>query len=234
MLTVENLSVYYGDMMALEDLNLDVSEGQIVSLLGSNGSGKTTLIRAISGLLKPKRGRITFDGLPIEKATPHAIVHAGLIQVPEGRKLFPEMTVLENLELGGYNARARASIPKSLEHVFSLFPVLKNRRHQIAGTLSGGEQQMVAIARGLMALPKLLVLDEPSLGLAPLIVDKIFETIQQVAQERITVFLVEQNVHQALSLSNWAFVLENGRIVLKGSGAALLANQHVKDAYLGL
>ena len=234
MLRVENLSVYYGDMMALSRVDIDVEMGEIVALLGSNGAGKTTLINTVSGLLRPRTGSIKFQHVSIEKAPPHAIVQAGLVQVPEGRRLFPDMTVLENLELGAYTKQARKTLQTTLESVFYLFPFIAKRKSQIAGTLSGGEQQMVAIARGLMALPKLLILDEPSLGLAPIVVQRIFETIREIRSKGLTVFLVEQNVRQALVLSNRGFVLENGQITLSGEGSQLLKDDHVREAYLGI
>jgi branched-chain amino acid transport system ATP-binding protein len=234
MLNIENLSVYYGDMMALSRVDIDIENGEIVALVGSNGAGKTTLINTISGLIRPKTGSIKFQNISIERAQPHAIVQAGLVQIPEGRRLFPDMTVLENLELGAYTKQARKALQTTLEYVFSLFPYITQRKNQIVATLSGGEQQMLAIARGLMALPALLILDEPSLGLAPIVVQTIFKTIHEIRSKGLTVFLVEQNVRQALLLSNRGFVLENGKITLSGEGPQLLKDDHVREAYLGI
>jgi branched-chain amino acid transport system ATP-binding protein len=234
MLNIENLSVFYGDMMALSHLDLTVGKGQIIALLGANGVGKTTLINTICGLLRPRTGSIVFEGVRLDQEPPHRIVELGLVQVPEGRRLFPRMTVFENLEMGAYTKRARTSLQASLERVFALLPRLQERKDQIAGTLSGGEQQMVALGRGLMALPKLLILDEPSLGLAPLIVEAIFKTVREIKEDGITILLVEQNVRQVLGFCDYAFVLENGRITLSGQGSQLLQNEHVRAAYLGL
>jgi branched-chain amino acid transport system ATP-binding protein len=233
MLRIENLQVAYGKVQALWGVSLDIDSGQIVALVGANGAGKTSLLKTISGLLRPVSGSIIFEGKPLEQATPTEIVHLGLIHVPEGRKLFPEMTVLDNLLLGAYctpvNQRGQR-----LEQVFAVFPVLEARRSQIAGTLSGGEQQMVAIGRGLMAAPKLLMLDEPSLGLSPFLVEEMFQVVEEVNRLGVTVLLVEQNTEHALSIAHKGFVMESGRIALSGSGTELLANPEIRKAYLGL
>jgi len=233
MLRIENLQVAYGKVQALWDVSLTIEAGQIVALVGANGAGKTSLLKTISGLLRAASGSVTFEGKPLGQATPTQIVHHGLIHVPEGRKLFPEMTVLENLLLGAYctpvDQRGRR-----LEQVFVVFPVLKERRSQVAGTLSGGEQQMVAIGRGLMAAPKLLMLDEPSLGLSPFLVEEMFEVVEEVNRLGVTVLLVEQNTQHALSIAHKGFVMESGRIALSGAGTELLANPAVRKAYLGL
>ena len=233
MLTIENLEVAYGRAQVLWGVTLTISEGEIVALVGANGAGKTTLLKTISGITKPKAGTITFKGTSLEHASSRAIVQQGVVHIPEGRRLFPEMNILENLLMGGYMS-PQSERQKRLEQVFTLFPVLKEREKQIAGTLSGGEQQMVALARGLMAGPKLLMLDEPSLGLAPLVVEKIFEAVERIHQEGVTVLLVEQNVHEALGLANRGYVLENGKIALEGAGQDLLKNEHVRAAYLGI
>ena len=234
MLEVSSLEVRYGDLVALSGLDLSVQGQQIVALLGSNGVGKTTLINTISGVIRPTQGNITFEGTKLDKEPAHRIVELGIVQVPEGRRLFPQMTVLENLQMGAYALRARSRVTKSIKFVFDLLPRLKERTSQLAGTLSGGEQQMVALARGLMANPRLLILDEPSLGLAPLVVQTIFDTIKEVRATGITVLLVEQNVRQVLSFCDRAFVLEDGRISLEGNGIELLENPHVREAYLGM
>ena len=234
LLELNNVTTKYGDLTAIRDVSLSVQEGHIISIVGSNGAGKTTLLNTISGVLPCAGGTISFAGKAINKLQPHEIVNQGIIQVPEGRLLFPDMTVLENLELGAFNFRSRKEIPSLLEVVYSYFPKLKTREGQLAGTLSGGEQQMVAIGRGLMAKPKLLMLDEPSLGLSPLIVSTVFETIQKIKSDGITVLLVEQNVMQSLMISDDVYVLENGSIVLNGQGKDLLNNPRVREAYLGL
>jgi branched-chain amino acid transport system ATP-binding protein len=234
MLRVEGISVFYGDIQALWDISLEVEEGEIVSLIGSNGAGKSTTVRTIAGLLHPRRGSIFFQGRPIERRPPHEIVALGISQTPEGRHLFPRMSVVENLELGAYPRHARAERAQSLEHVFQLFPPLEGRRGQLVGTMSGGEQQMVAIGRSLMARPRLLLVDEPSLGLAPQLVEELFRALQAVNRKGVTVLLVEQNVRHALEISNRAYVLESGAIVLQGKGRDLLKEDYVKRAYLGL
>jgi branched-chain amino acid transport system ATP-binding protein len=221
-------------MEALSEVSFEIEEGQIVSMVGSNGAGKSTTLSTISGILRCSLGSIEFLGNQIAHLPPHKIVELGIVQIPEARLLFPDMTVLENLELGAFNSNARQEKKENLEVVFELFPVLQARKNQLSGTLSGGEQQMVAIARGLMAKPKLLMLDEPSLGLAPILVKRVFKTVAEIQTHGITVFLVEQNVFHSLSISDRAYVLENGRIVLGGEGKALLENPKVREAYLGI
>jgi branched-chain amino acid transport system ATP-binding protein len=233
MLAVEKLQVAYGKVQALWDVTLEVPDGEVVALVGANGAGKTTLLKTVSGILRRQSGSITYDGKHIEEASPPEIVKHGVVQVPEGRKLFPEMTVTDNLLMGAYTI-SQSERPQRLERVFSVFPVLKERQKQIAGTLSGGEQQMVAIGRGLMAGPKLLMLDEPSLGLAPLLVEEVFRVITEINRLGVTVLLVEQNTQHALTLAHKGFVMELGRIALSGSGSELLANSNVRKAYLGL
>ncbi|MGA2316836.1 MAG: ABC transporter ATP-binding protein [Thermodesulfobacteriota bacterium] len=233
MLAVEKLQVAYGKVQALWDVTLEVTDGEIVALVGANGAGKTTLLKTVSGLLRRQSGSITYDGKHIEEASPPEIVKHGVVQVPEGRKLFPEMAVIDNLLMGAYTI-PQSERPQRLERVFSVFPVLKERQKQIAGTLSGGEQQMVAIGRGMMAGPKLLMLDEPSLGLAPLLVEEVFRVITEINRLGVTVLLVEQNTQHALTLAHKGFVMELGRIALSGSGSELLANSNVRKAYLGL
>jgi branched-chain amino acid transport system ATP-binding protein len=233
MLDVKNIDVYYGDAQALWDVSFSVKQGEIVTLVGSNGAGKSTTLKAISGLVPPSSGEIRLEGNRIDQAPAHSIVEMGIAQIPEGRRLWPGLSVQENLELGAYIPAARTVRGETMEWVFQLFPLLRKRRAQLAGTLSGGEQQMLAIGRGLLSRPKLLILDEPSLGLAPLLVDEVFETIQKINGEGMTILLVEQNVNVALAISNRGYVLETGRIVISGSGKDLLADEHVKTAYLG-
>jgi branched-chain amino acid transport system ATP-binding protein len=233
MLAIEKLQVAYGKVQALWDVTLGVPDGEIVALVGANGAGKTTLLKTVSGLLRRQSGSITYDGKHIEEASPPEIVQHGVVHVPEGRKLFPEMTVIDNLLMGAFTV-PQSERPQRLERVFGVFPVLKERRKQIAGTLSGGEQQMVAIGRGLMGGPKLLMLDEPSLGLAPILVEEVFRVITEINRLGVTVLLVEQNTQHALSLAHRGFVMELGRIALSGSGSELLANTNVRKAYLGL
>ena len=235
MLTLNEIEVYYENIQALWKVSLRVARGEIITIVGSNGAGKSTILRTISGLIKPKRGRIEFDGIRIEQLDPDEIVRLGISMVPEGRELFPRMTVLENLQLGAaYVEEAYAQTAQSLDWIFNLFPILKERSAQLAGTLSGGEQQMLAIGRALMSRPKILLLDEPSLGLAPLVVSEMFRTIHQINQEGLTILLVEQNVRLSLGISQRAYVLENGRFVMEGPGKELIENRHVKEAYLGL
>jgi branched-chain amino acid transport system ATP-binding protein len=234
LLELQDVEVAYGDLPALRGVSLEVEEGETLSVVGANGAGKTTMLRAISGLLRPRAGRILLDGARLDRMPSHVIVARGVVQVPEGRKIFPGLTVKENLELGSYVAAARAHRRQSLARVLGLFPRLAERQRQAAGTMSGGEQQMLAIGRALMARPRILMLDEPSLGLAPIIVQEIFRIIGEINRLGATVLLVEQNTRQALSLSRRGYVLENGRIALEGSGAELLGNEHVRRAYLGM
>ena len=234
MLRASGLDVFYGDVQVLWDVSFEVKKGEIVALIGANGSGKTTTLATLSSLLKPRKGAVEFEGRPIHTLSPHDMVTLGIAHVPEARRLFPEMSVRENLLLGALTPDAKRSRPEMLEKVYALFPRLKEREKQQAGTLSGGEQQMAAIARGLMSKPRLLMLDEPSLGLSPLLVGEIFRVIGEVHQAGVTVLLVEQNVFKTLSVADRAYVLENGRIVLEGTGADLLANPHIRQAYLGI
>jgi branched-chain amino acid transport system ATP-binding protein len=233
-LRVEALEVAYGKIQALWGISVEIPEGQIVAVVGANGAGKTTMLKTLSGLLRPMAGRISLDDRRIDLLSPAEIVGLGVVHVPEGRKLFPEMTVLDNLLVGGYPAGARPRRPQRLEHVFTVFPRLAERRRQLAGTLSGGEQQMVAIGRGLMAGPRILMLDEPSLGLAPIMVQEMFGVIAEINRTGVTVLLVEQNTEHALALAHRGFVLESGRVALSGTGRELLASPQVREAYLGL
>jgi branched-chain amino acid transport system ATP-binding protein len=234
MLEVESINVFYGDAQALWDVSFTVSRGEIVILVGSNGAGKSTTLKAISGLVPPVTGEIRFEGTRIDRVQAYRIVEMGIAHIPEGRRLWPGLTVRENLELGAYIKAARSVKRETMEWVFRLFPRLGERMGQLAGTLSGGEQQMVAIGRGLLSKPKLLILDEPSLGLAPLLVGEVLETIQKINREGVTILLIEQNVNRALTISTRCYVLELGRIVLSGTGKDLLADERVKTAYLGL
>ena len=234
LLELRGVEVAYVDLPALRDVSVSLEAGETLSVVGANGAGKTTMLRAISGLMRPRAGQILLDGERLDSLPSHAIVGRGVVQVPEGRKIFPSLTVLENLELGSYIAAAKARRREGLEQVFGLFPRLKERESQAAGTLSGGEQQMLAIGRALMARPRVLMLDEPSLGLAPIMVREIFRIIGEINRLGMTVLLVEQNTRQALALSQRGYVLENGRVVLEGSGAELLGNEHVRRAYLGM
>jgi branched-chain amino acid transport system ATP-binding protein len=234
MLQVHNLRVAYGDVVAVQDAPLRVDAGEIVALVGSNGAGKTTLLKAISRVLPIAGGEAIFDGKRLNDLRPAAVVGLGLIQVPEGRKLFPQMTVQENLELGSFSSGAKPRRAETIEEVFALFPRLRERRTQLAGTLSGGEQQMCAIGRGVMARPRLLILDEPSWGLAPVVVLQILEVVREIRRRGVAVLLVEQNVRNALQLADRAYVMENGRIALEGPARELLANDDVRRAYLGL
>jgi branched-chain amino acid transport system ATP-binding protein len=233
LLEIGSLSVYYGAIHALKGISFYIKKGEIVTLIGANGAGKSTTINTISGLLKPKKGAITFEGKRIDRLLPHKIVKFGISQAPEGRKIFPNLSTLENLELGAYCRTDKEEIKKDLDRVFTLFSRLKERAKQNAGTLSGGEQQMLAIGRALMSHPKLLLLDEPSLGLAPILVKSIFNTILEINQQGTTILLVEQNAHMALQIAHRGYVLETGRIVLEDTAQSLLSNQQVKDAYLG-
>jgi len=233
-LQLENVNTHYGLVQALRNVSFSVIQGQVVSIIGSNGAGKTTTLNTISGVFQCSSGTIQFLGRRIDRMPPHQIVELGLIQVPEGRLLFPYMTVSENLELGAFAREARKELKASYETVFELFPILEQRKFQLAGTLSGGEQQMLAIGRGLMAKPKLLMLDEPSIGLGPLIVEQVFQTIKEINQRGISVLLVEQDVFQSLAIAHRACVLENGAIVLEGDGKEVLNNPQVKEAYMGI
>lgn len=234
MLSVSNIDVFHGDLQALWNVSFEIKEKEIVAIVGSNGAGKTTTLKTVSGLQRPKCGAITFLGRRIDGAPPSSIVAQGLAHVPEGRYLFPYMSVLENLEMGAYAYEARKRRHETLDWVFQLFPVLKEREKQLAGTLSGGEGQMLAIGRGLMSKPKLLMLDEPSLGLAPRLVLQIFDILMKINEEGVTVLLVEQNVRRALEIAHRGYVLETGRIVREGEGKKLLENEHVKKAFLGI
>jgi branched-chain amino acid transport system ATP-binding protein len=234
LLRLDGLEVGYGALTAVRDVSLEVGTGEVVALIGANGAGKTTTLKAITGLLLLRRGRMTLDGERLDGLSPARVVGRGIAHVPEGRQLFPTMTVRENLELGAAGRESRMRRAETLAWVLRLFPRLAERAGQLAGTLSGGEQQMCAIGRGLMARPRLLMLDEPSLGLAPVIVKQIFENLAQINREGTTILLVEQNVGRALGLAHRAYVLESGRIVLSGTSAELLASPHVKQAYLGL
>jgi branched-chain amino acid transport system ATP-binding protein len=233
LLSVADLSVFYGDIQVLWNASFRVEQGEIVTMLGPNGAGKTTLMNTISGLLRPAGGSIRFENQSLERRPPYRIVELGVVQVPEARQLFPEMSVAENLDLGAYLPAARARRAVSLAWVEELFPILAERRRQLAGTLSGGQQQMLAIGRALMAHPRLLMLDEPSLGLAPQVVVDLVKAVTRIHQQGIAVLLVEQNVHQALSIAHRAYVLETGRVVHEGSPDQLLADPHIQAAYLG-
>jgi len=233
-LEISDLNVFYGDAQALFGISFHVKEREIISIIGSNAAGKTTTIKTISGILRSKSGNMIFNGRNIEKLPPDQVVEAGIVQVPEGRQLFPAMTVLENLEMGSFTARAKQGRSKSLRKVYEFFPKLEERSDQLAGTLSGGEQQMLAIGRGLMSLPKIMMFDEPSLGLAPIVVKEIFKIAKEINVQGTTVLLVEQNVFHALSMSDRAYVLENGHITLEGKGTELLHNENIKKAYLGI
>src|SRR4030042_4024558 len=231
MLQLIDVHISYGPIKALKGIDIEVEHGEIVCLIGSNGAGKSTTLMTISGILRPFTGDIIFNGKSIKGIPPHRIVEMGISQVPEGRRVFPKLTIKENLEMGGFSNRG--NFESSLKMAYNLFPILKERYKQMAGTLSGGEQQMLAIGRALMSHPKLLLLDEPSLGLAPIIVSKIFKTIKEIRSEGVTVLLVEQNAKAALKLSNRGYVLENGRLALQGTGEELLRNEKVRKAYLG-
>jgi branched-chain amino acid transport system ATP-binding protein len=234
MLKVDKLGFAYGDLKVLWDIDLTVNQGEIVTLVGSNGAGKSTTLKNLSRLVSWTSGAVMFEGEDLSKLEPHQVVERGVVQVPEGRKIFPEMTVLENLRMGSFIRSVRKDRQSNIDRAFALFPRLKEREKQLGGTLSGGEQQMLAIARGLMSNPRLLMLDEPSLGLSPLLVKSIFKTIQDINKQGVTVLLVEQNVYQSLRIAHRAYVLETGRVVLSGPGAELLGNDHVKKAFLGM
>jgi len=234
MLEVKSLDVFYGDVQVLWDVNFEVKQGEVVALIGANGSGKSTTLATISSLLTPKRGSVTFEGQPLHTRAAHEIISLGIAHVPEARRLFPDMTVEENLLLGALTPEAKKTRPEMLEKVYTLFPRMRERAKQLAGTMSGGEQQMAAIGRGLMSKPRLLMLDEPSLGLSPLLVGDIFRVVEEVHKQGVTVLLVEQNVFKTLTIADRAYVLENGQIVHSGTGKDLLNDEHVKKAYLGL
>jgi branched-chain amino acid transport system ATP-binding protein len=234
MLKVNGIDVFYGDLQVLWDISFEVKDKEILVLIGANGAGKSTTIKVISSLLTPKKGSIEFNGERLDILPPHKIIEQGVVHVPEGRRLFPEMSVEENLIMGTLVRNAKARRFETMEYVYELFPRLKERRKQMAGTLSGGEQQMLAVGRGLMSLPKLMMFDEPSLGLAPILVQDVFDIVKKINKEGVTVLLVEQNVTQTLKMCNRACVLENGRIVLQGSGQELMDSEHVKEAYLGI
>ena len=234
MLKVNNIDVYYGDLHVLWDVSFEIKEGEIIVLIGANGAGKSTTIKTISSLLTPAKGTIEFQGVRIDKEEPFEIIQHGIVHVPEGRRLFTEMSVEENLIMGSLYGEAKVQRFKTLKHVYQLFPRLEERKKQMTGTLSGGEQQMAAIGRGLMSLPKIMMFDEPSLGLAPILVSEIFEMIKKIKEEGVTILLVEQNVTQTLAMCDRAYVLENGRIVLEGTGVELLADDKVKEAFLGI
>ena len=234
MLKLEGIDAFYGDLQALDGVSLEVKDGEIMALVGANAAGKSTTLRVISGLVNPRVGRVLLNGDDLTSVAAHRRVDRGIVQVPEGRRLFPFMTVAENLLLGAHAGRARAERDRTLAHVYGLFPVLSDRRSQLAGSLSGGEQQMCAIGRALMARPQILMLDEPTLGLAPVLVARIFDTVRTINAEGVTVLLVEQNVRQALTLAHRACVLESGRLVLAGQARDLLGDERLKRAYLGL
>jgi branched-chain amino acid transport system ATP-binding protein len=233
LLAVRDIHTYYGSIQALRGISIEVSRGEIVTLIGSNGAGKSTTLKTISGLLRPRQGEITFDGRRIDRMEPHDIVKRGICQAPEGRRVFPALSVNENLEMGAFARRDRGGIARDRERVYALFPRLRERARQRAGTLSGGEQQMLAIGRALMAAPQVLLLDEPSMGLAPVLVDTIFDAIREINEQGMTIVLVEQNAQLALSLAARGYVLQTGTIVLHDSAANLLANPEVRAAYLG-
>jgi branched-chain amino acid transport system ATP-binding protein len=233
LLQIQDVAVYYGGIQALKGVSLHLDVGELLAIVGANGAGKTTLLRTVSGVLRARSGSIRFDGRDVTRLPPHAIVGLGIAHSPEGRQLFGGLTVLENLRLGAVQRSDRAAVEHDFEYVFELFPILRERRQQRAGTLSGGEQQMLAIGRALMARPRLLLLDEPSLGLAPLLVERIFDVIARLKSERVTLLLVEQNARMALEVADRAYVMETGRIKLTGSAAELAANPDVERAYLG-
>lgn len=235
MLKIQNIQTFYGNIQALKDVTIEIGEGEIVALIGANGAGKTTTLMSICGITPPRHGDILLDGTSIKGVPADKIVQQGIVQVPEGRRIFPDLTVLENLEMGAFLRKNKRLIQQDMNYVMTLFPILEKRRSQLGGTLSGGEQQMLAISRALMARPRVLLLDEPSLGLAPLIIQQIFDIIRKINKEsNTTIFLVEQNANQALKLADRGYVMENGRITLVDSADNLLANDDVKKAYLGI
>jgi branched-chain amino acid transport system ATP-binding protein len=233
-LEIKNIDVFYGDVQVIWDISFNVKQGEIVALIGANGAGKSTTLKTISGILRPKKGEIHFNDIPIHKVEPYKLIEIGLVHVPEARRLFVEMSVEENLDMGSLKGEAKKEREITKQLVFDLFPRLLERKRQLAGTLSGGEQQMLAIGRGLMAKPKLQMFDEPSLGLSPILVKDIFNVIKRIKEEGTTVLIVEQNVKQTLAIADRAYVLENGKIALEGTGASLLSNEHVRTAYLGV
>jgi len=234
MLTIENLNVHYGGIHALRGISLSVPEGKIVTLIGANGAGKSTTLRSISGIVRPSSGQIEFEDQDLTKLEPHQIVERGVVMVPEGRRVFPDMTVIENLYLGAHIRSDHEGVMQDLGRVFELFPRLKEREKQHAGTLSGGEQQMLAVGRALMSRPKLLTMDEPSLGLAPILVEQVFDIIRRIHEEGRTILLIEQNARAALDVADYGYILESGEIVLEGPGAELAQNDDVRKAYLGI
>jgi branched-chain amino acid transport system ATP-binding protein len=234
MLNVSGINVFYGDLQVLWDVSFEVREKEILVLVGANGAGKSTTLKAISGLLRPRKGSIEFDGVRLDQLSPDKVIGQGVVHVPEARRLFREMSVEENLIMGSLAPEAKKKRYETMDWVYELFPRMKERRKQAAGTLSGGEQQMCAIGRGLMALPKIMMFDEPSLGLSPILVQEVFEIAKRINKEGVTVLLVEQNVRQTLAMCDRAYVLENGRVVLEGTGKSLMDNPHVKEAYLGI
>ena len=234
MIDLKSVSAGYGELQILHDVSINIQQGEIVALVGANGAGKSTLIKTMTGLLPISSGEIVFDNVSIKNVKPHTVIRHGISLAPEGRRLFPYMTVLENLEVGAYIEKSGKTVQKNLEWVFSIFPKLRERSTQLAGTFSGGEQQMLTIGRALMCRPKFLIMDEPSLGLAPMIVNEVFDIIQLLLKEGVTIFLVEQNVRRCLEIANRAYVLEHGRIVMSGKSAELLENEKVKKAYLGI
>ncbi|RJF92382.1 ABC transporter ATP-binding protein [Noviherbaspirillum saxi] len=233
-LEISNLTVGYGDVSVLRGLSLEIGQGQLVALIGANGAGKTTLLRTTSGLLRPVSGSIRLQGQEMQGCAPHQVVETGFVQSPEGKQLFLDMSIRENLLVGAHNRRARAVRDQTLKEVFSLFPILEERQHLAAATLSGGQQQMVAVGRALMAKPKVLALDEPSLGLAPIMVDRLFESIARIRDLGVTILVIEQNVFKVLQLADYGYVLENGAISMQGSGSELLADSHLRSTYLGI
>ncbi|HEU6436180.1 MAG TPA: ABC transporter ATP-binding protein [Nitratidesulfovibrio sp.] len=234
MLELRNVNAFYGNIQALRDINLTIGQGEIVTLIGANGAGKTTTLMTVCGAVPPRTGEVLFEGKPIHAMKPNEVVRLGISQVPEGRLIFPDLTVQENLDLGAFLRNDKDGIARDLDYIFGLFPILAQRRKQAGGTLSGGEQQMLAISRAIMGRPRLLLLDEPSLGLAPIIIQQIFDIIRKINADGTTVFLVEQNANQALKIAHRAYVMETGRITLEDTAANLLVNEDVKKAYLGM
>ncbi len=235
MLSLRNIKTYYGNIQALKGVSIDIAEGEIITLIGANGAGKTTTLMSISGIVPPRSGKISFNDQPIEDMDPDKIVSLGICQVPEGRRIFPYLSVKENLDMGAFLRKDKGNLKNDIDYIYDLFPILAQRRHQAGGTLSGGEQQMLAISRALMAKPVLLLLDEPSLGLAPLVVKQIFEIIKKVnVENKTTIFLVEQNANMALKVAHRGYVMETGRVTLSDSAENLLSNPQVREAYLGI